>query len=163
MSKLIKIFLMIIFALAISCSNEGTTGGGVVYTPLGYTHSNHPPEGNYSYNGSTNTNATIHTVRHNGDACIITGKVSSYNDSRDPVLDYEITVTSWYTATDGKDNFAVTNLTDPTNAYGVITFTKPDGFYRYLVSYNTTDKTISVDLRTNSKTYYASRLKKVGE
>lgn len=153
---------MIIFALAISCSNEGTTGGEAVYTP-GYTHSNHPPAGNYSYNGSTNTNATIHTVRHNGGACIITGKVSPDNISSDPVLDYEITVTSWYTDTDGKYNLAITNLTDPADAYGVITFTKPDGFDRYLVSYNTTDKTISVTLQTNLKRHSASRLKKVGE
>ena len=54
MSKLIKIFLMIIFALAVSCSNEGTTGGGTDGGGDDYTYYNNeygqflPPESSYT-------------------------------------------------------------------------------------------------------------------
>ena len=89
----------LVAALSISCKNEDKTGGGDDVVQ-GYTHTNHPPEGKYMwvhFSGTTTNTTTIATVTHINGNCNITGKVQANTDTDNSPLDYDITVTSWYT------------------------------------------------------------------
>ncbi|TKZ29107.1 hypothetical protein [Brachyspira catarrhinii] len=154
MNKLIKIFLMIIFALAISCSNEGTTGGGGDDYVEGYTHSNHPPAGDY--HSALDTNTIRNTITHNGDGtCTITGTATSYSvliDNKNPTTNYSITVTSWYTYNSEPNvNEAMSNAVVGTR--GEATITQPSGVSYFSVTYNTTNNTVLVNFAANSIDY----------
>ena len=145
MSKLIKIFLITLLALAVSCKNEDKTGGGDDIVK-GYTHTNHPPEGKYMwvhFSGTTNTN-TIATVSHINGNCNITGKVFALDNSS---LDYDITVTSWYTHPDLPNYNRAGTLME---GDGQATITKPASstLEYFSVDYYTTNQSISVSLRT---------------
>lgn len=160
MSKLIKIFLITLLALAISCKNEDKTGGGGDVVQ-GYTHSNHPPEGEYMQvypSGMTNTN-TIATVTHINGNCNITGKV--YPDSGSGI-EYDITVTSWYAYPD--PNSYLNRAGNWLRVSGEATITKPASstLNFFDVEYYTTNQSIIVSLRTtqDSKYYKASDLKR---
>lgn len=93
MNKLIKIFLMIIFALAISCkSNE---------EPASEIAGENPPAGNYTddYTGGKGT------VKINEDgSCTIDGTIINYHSFTNGVTNtFNITVKSWYRTYNGID------------------------------------------------------------
>ena len=149
MSKLIKIFLMIIFALAVSCSNEGKTGGDDDYVE-GYTHSNHPPAGNY--HSAIDTNDVRNTITHNGNGtCTITGKATSFSVASNPTTDYSITVKSWYTYNRSTNESQVAS--NATRISGEATVTQPSGVSYFRVEYDTTDNTVLVNFAANSIDY----------
>ena len=158
----------LVMALSIiSCSNEDTTGGGSDVVQ-GYTHSNHPPIGSYVFVGSnaqgklyTNTNQTA-TVKIVDGNCNITGKASLVTGQGS--LDYNITVTSWYT----HPNISYLNRAGTLGGvYGEATITEPASstLDYFNVEYNTTSQSIRVSLRTTpasgDKYYSASDLKRV--
>ena len=98
--QIIIMLLSFIILFAISCKNDDKTGGGGDVVQ-GYTHSNHPPIGSYvsvypdAHGGFvTNINETATVKIVNGN-CNITGKASLVSGQGS--LDYNITVTSWYT------------------------------------------------------------------
>ena len=154
-------------ALSVSCSNEDTTGGGSDVVQ-GYTHSNHPPIGSYvsvypdAHGGFvTNTNKTATVKIVNGN-CNITGKASLVSGQGS--LDYNITVTSWYT----HPNISYFNRAGTLGGvYGEATITEPASstLDYFNVEYDTTSQSISVSLRTTPASgdqyYSASDLKRV--
>lgn len=175
MNNFNKIFTyMVVGALVmalsiISCSNEDTTGGGSDVVQ-GYTHSNHPPIGSYVFVGSdaqgklyTNTNQTA-TVKIVDGNCNITGKASLVSGQGQGSLDYNITVTSWYT----HPNISYLNRAGTLGGvYGEATITEPASstLDYFNVEYDTTSQSISVSLRTTPASgdqyYSASDLKRV--
>ena len=156
-------------ALSVSCSNEDTTGGGSDVVQ-GYTHSNHPPIGSYvsvypdAHGGFvTNTNKTATVKIVNGN-CNITGKASLVSGQSQGSLDYNITVTSWYT----HPNISYLNRAGTLGGvYGEATITEPASstLDYFNVEYDTTSQSISVSLRTTPASgdqyYSASDLKRV--
>ena len=152
--KILSAVLSFLLLFAISCSNEDTTGGngGEV---RGYTHSNHPPQGEYKYyNHITNRSSTnqIATVKIVGGNCNITGKVSAVLGSGS--IEYDITVTSWYT------HPSYPNLNRAGiggGVYGESTVNKPNNSLEYYdVEYNTTNESISVSLKTTDGIAYSA-------
>ena len=149
--------LSFMLLFSVSCKNEDKTGG-VGDVVQGYTHSNHPPEGKYmrvrSTSGWTNTNiiATVKIVDGN---CNITGKVYPYTTGIG--LDYDITVTSWYTYPDTSYLNRAGNLVENS---GEATITKPASstLDYFNVEYNTTNESISVSFRTTQDIKYYSTL-----
>ncbi|WP_432632135.1 hypothetical protein [Brachyspira sp.] len=83
MNKLIKIFLITLFALAISCSNEGTTGGdtggdGGVYDNPDLEYGQFlPPKTSYTgYNfAKKEQTTTIQVVKNSDGTCNLKGKI----------------------------------------------------------------------------------------
>ena len=140
-------------ALAVSCSNEGTTGGVSDDTPLGYTHSNHPPDG--KYHSALDTNTIRNTITHNGDGtCTINGTATSYSvliDNKNPTTDYRITVKSWYTYNSLPNESQVSS--NATSISGEATVTQPSGVSYFRVEYDTTDNTVFVNFAANSIDY----------
>ena len=112
------------------------------------------------FSGTTNTD-TIATVTHINSNCNITGKVQAYTDNS--VLDYDITVTSWYTHPNVSYLNRAGNFLDTD---GQATITKPASItLEYFdVEYNTTNQSISIYLRTTPASvdifYSSSDLKK---
>ena len=152
--KILSAVLSFLLLFAISCSNEDTTGGngGEV---RGYTHSNHPPEGEYKYynhntnNSSTNRIATVKIVDGN---CNITGKVVNVNNISDS-MEYDITVTSWYTHPSYPNLSSASTIGE---VRGESTITKPTNPKYYNVQYDTSNKSISVSLRLTDGIHYSA-------
>ena len=154
--------LSLLLLFSVSCKNDDKTGSGGDDTPSGYTHSNHPPAGEYKYfnhntnNSSTNETATVKIVDGN---CNITGRVQNYRDSSG--LDYNITVTSWYTRSDiptiNRAGNSVENSGEAT-----VSIPNPSSIplESLNVVYNTTNESISVSFRTvsDNKSYSALEL-----
>ena len=107
-----------------------------------------------STSGWTNTNiiATVKIVDGN---CNITGKVYPYTTGIG--LDYDITVTSWYTYPDTSYLNRAGNLVENS---GEATITKPASstLDYFNVEYNTTNESISVSFRTTQDIKYYSTL-----
>ena len=156
-------------ALSVSCSNEDTTGGGSDVVQ-GYTHSNHPPIGSYvsvypdAHGGLyTNTNETA-TVKIVDGNCNIMGKASLVSGQGQGSLDYNITVTSWYTHPNTSYLNRAGNLVENS---GEATITEPTSstLDYFNVEYDTTNQSIRVSLRTTPASgdayYSASDLKRV--
>ncbi|WP_432633718.1 hypothetical protein [Brachyspira sp.] len=150
--KILSAVLSFLLLFAISCSNEGTTGGngGEDNGSLGYTHSNHPPEGDYKYlNHDTNKyepnnrRAIVKIVNGN---CNITGKAYPITSSINIPLDYDITVTSWYTYNYDPNTYTA-NYSDGA------TTSKPSSVNYLRVEYNTTNESISVSLNPGDILY----------
>jgi hypothetical protein len=168
--QIIIMLLSFIILFAISCKNDDKTGGGSGDIVEGYTHSNHPPIGSYvsvfsNAQGGlyTNTNETA-TVKIVDGNCNITGKISSVGGNTLSVLDYNITVTSWYT----HPNISYLNRAGTLGGvYGEATITEPASstLDYFNVEYDTTSQSISVSLRTTPASgdqyYSALDLKRV--
>ncbi|WP_288519246.1 hypothetical protein [uncultured Brachyspira sp.] len=165
--QIIIMLLSFIILFAISCKNDDKTGGGGDVVQ-GYTHSNHPPIGSYvsvypdAHGGFvTNINETATVKIVNGN-CNITGKASLVSGQGS--LDYNITVTSWYT----HPNISYLNRAGTLGGvYGEATITEPASstLDYFNVKYDTTSQSISVSLRTTPASgdqyYSASDLKRV--
>ena len=152
--KILSAVLSFLLLFAISCSNEGTTGGNGDEV-RGYTHSNHPPAGEYKYyNHTTHSSPNeIATVKIVGGNCNITGKADAVFESGS--IEYDITVTNWYTFT------AVPHLNTAGTlggVYGEATVTtKPNTSLEYYnVDYNPTNESISVSLKTADGISYSA-------
>ena len=160
--KILSAVLSFMLLFAISCSNEGTTGGngGEDNGSMGYTHSNHPPRGDYKYqNHDTNKSystqrAIVNIVDGN---CNITGKVSDFNGGS---LDYNITVTSWYTF----NSYPTTNVAGSLYKRGEATISQPssNSVDYFSVEYDTANERIMVTLKLlnvngSYYTYYLTR------
>ena len=152
--KILSAVLSFLLLFTISCSNEDTTGGngGEV---RGYTHSNHPPAGEYKYyNHNTNRSSPneIATVKIVGGNCNITGKVSAVLGSGS--IEYDITVTSWYT----HPSYPNYNRAGTVGGVdGESTVNKPNNSLEYYdVEYNTTNESISVSLKTTDGIAYSA-------
>ncbi len=158
--KILSAVLSFLLLFAISCSNEDTTGGngGEDNGSLGYTHSNHPPEGDYIYyNHDTNKSYNSQTaiVKIVGGNCKITVKVMNVNNISDS-MEYDITVTNWYT----HPTYPNLNKAGTVGGiYGESTITKPTiSLDYYVVEYDTSNKSISVSLQTTDGGAYYSAL-----
>ena len=165
--QIIIMLLSFIILFAISCKNDDKTGGGGDVVQ-GYTHSNHPPIGSYvsvypdAHGGFvTNINETATVKIVNGN-CNITGKASLVSGQGS--LDYNITVTSWYT----HPNISYLNRAGTLGGvYGEATITEPASstLDYFNVKYDTTSQSISVSLRTTPASgdqyYSALDLKRV--
>ena len=95
MSKLIKIFLIILFALAVSCkSNENPDSGGEIA-------GENPPAGEYT-GDYTGEKGTV-TINEDGsctiDGTIIVDPYNTYNSKT--TITFNITVKSWYRSYNG--------------------------------------------------------------
>ena len=144
----------LVMALSTSCKNEDKTGGGSGGGgDVGYTHSNHPPAGNY--HSAINTNDIRNTITHNGDgSCTITGTATSYSvliDNKNPTTNYSITVKSWYTYNSSTNESEVAS--NSTRISGEATVTQPSGVSYFRVEYDTTDNTVLVNFAANSIDY----------
>ena len=149
--KILSAVLSFFLLFAISCSNEDTTGGngGEV---RGYTHSNHPPEGEYKYYYNHNTNISspnrIAIVKIVNGNCNITGKAYPITSDINIPLDYDITVTSWYTYNDDPNTYIAYH-----SGPGEATTSKPSSVNYLRVKYNTTNESISVSLNPGDILY----------
>ena len=132
MSKLIKIFLIIIFALAVSCSNEGTTGGGDTgggetdYSTIEYGQFL-PTESSYTGRnyGISSTDTTIQVVKNSDGTCNLKGKVTlSELDSSTKKwkeLDINVKILEWSRSKGETDN-ATSRSVDKTTLPSGITY-----------------------------------------
>ena len=157
--KILSAVLSFLLLFAISCSNEGTTGGngGEDNGSMGYTHSNHPPRGDYKYQNHdtnksySNQRAIVNIVDGN---CNITGKVTPFSGS----LDYNITVTNWYTF----NSSPTTNVAGSLYQRGEATISQPpsSSVNYFYVEYDTANESIIVSLKllNDDKIYSTSKL-----
>ena len=135
MSKLIKIFLITLFALAVSCSNEGKTGGGDTgggetdYSTIEYGQFL-PAKTSYTgYNNAAQSQTTTITiVKNSDDTCNLQGKVvlvgeGNYDSSTKKwkEVDINIKVNEWYRTkgeTDNASSRSVDNLPSNITSFG---------------------------------------------
>lgn len=126
MSKLIKIFLMIIFALAVSCkSNE---------EPAREIAGENPPAGSYTgdYSGEQGTV----TINEDG-SCTIDGTiiVDPYDEYKSKTtITFNITVKSWYKTYNGTD-YGYNNTRDfVINSFNGGSYTLREGYFYWGVN-----------------------------
>ena len=135
MSKLIKIFLITLLALAVSCSNEGKTGGGdtgggeIDYSTIEYGQFL-PAKTSYTgYNNAAQSQTTTITIVKNSDyTCNLQGKVvlvgeGNYDSSTKKwkEVDINIKVNEWYRTkgeTDNATSRGVANLPSSITSFG---------------------------------------------
>ncbi|TXJ37041.1 hypothetical protein [Brachyspira aalborgi] len=141
MSKLIKIFLMIIFALAVSCSNEGTTGGGTDGGGDDYTYDNNeygqflPPESSYTGKnyGVSSSETTIQVVKNSDGTCNLKGKVTlnefDSSTKKYKELDINVKILEWSRSKGETDN-ATSRSVDKTTLPSGITYFSARHYFR---------------------------------
>ena len=127
MSKLIKIFLITLFALAISCSNEGTTGGGDTgggetdYSTIEYGQFL-PTKTSYTHTDKANNQTyTIQVLNNSDGTCNLKGKVRVYTTTSVNEVDINIKVNEWYRTkgeTDNAESRSVDNLPSSITSFG---------------------------------------------
>ena len=146
MSKLIKIFLITLLALAIRCkSNEGPQA-------TGETSSNHPSQGTYTiYTGGFNGSGATVTI-NNGGTCTITG--TAYFDANDSQT-FSITVTKWWYFYSNDKVYYAGSYNEQSEA----TINSPATDYFY-VSYNTDSGELWIVFGPEGKRYYTGNLTK---
>lgn len=131
MSKLIKIFLITLLALAVSCSNEGKTGGGdtggdETGSTIEYGQFL-PPESSYTGKnyGVLSTDTTIQVVKNSDGTCNLKGKVTlSELDSSTKKwkeLDINVKILEWSRSKGETDN-ATSRSVDKTTLPSGITY-----------------------------------------
>ena len=133
MSKLIKIFLMIILAVAVSCSNEGTTGGGETGgNGDGIVDTREygqflPPESSYTGKnyGVSSTDTTIQVVKNSDGTCNLKGKVTlsdfDISTSKYKELDINVKILEW-SRNKGETDNATSRSVDKTTLPSGITY-----------------------------------------
>ena len=127
MSKLIKIFLITLFTLAISCSNEGTTGGGDTgggetdYSTIEYGQFL-PTKTSYTHTDKANNQTyTIQVLNNSDGTCNLKGKVRVYTTTSVNEVDINIKVNEWYRTkgeTDNAESRSVDNLPSSITSFG---------------------------------------------
>ena len=127
MSKLIKIFLITLLALAVSCSNEGKTGGGDTggdetdYSTIEYGQFL-PARTSYTHTDNANNKTyTIQVVNNSDGTCNLKGKVRVYTTSSVNEVDIDIKVNEWYRTkgeTDNATSRSVDNLPSSITYFG---------------------------------------------
>ena len=126
MSKLIKIFLITLFTLAISCSNEGTTGGGDTGGETDYSTIEYgqflPPKTSYTHTDKANNQTyTIQVLNNSDGTCNLKGKVRVYTTTSVNEVDINIKVNEWYRTkgeTDNATSRSVDNLPSSITSFG---------------------------------------------
>ena len=148
--KILSAVLSFLLLFVISCSNEDTTGGNGGDAGY-YTHSNHPPEGTYKYPSISPSTDEIATVKIVNGNCNIMGKVKASGNSS--YLEYDITVTSWYTIHDYPNLSSVSTIG---GVRGESTIAKPTNPEYYEVQYDTSNESIKVSLKTTDGIHYSA-------